>query len=115
MDARQLRNEAEKTRTRAGSLWNDVDHAKVNVSGLKDRGSEDDARVEEGRAAELEQQAKTLEQKAQALETEALEKERRALDIERQQDAVKKEAQDKVDQLEKQKHDLTGGPIGLFG
>ncbi len=115
MDARQLRNEAEKTKTRAGSLWNDVDHTKVSVSGLKDRGSEDDARVEEGRAAELEQQAKALEQKAQALEAEALEKERRALEIERQQEAVKKEAQDKVDQLEKEKRGLVGGSLGLFG
>jgi hypothetical protein len=115
MDARELRKQAEKTKTRAGSLWNDVDRVKVNVSGLKSRGAEDDVRVEEKRAVELEQQARALEQQAEALESDALEKERRAQEIERQQEAVKKETQAKLDELEKQKRDLTGGPIGLFG
>ncbi|HSW77667.1 MAG TPA: hypothetical protein VLG36_02620 [Candidatus Chromulinivoraceae bacterium] len=114
MNARELRDEAGKMRTRAKASITDAELTKVTASGYQERGSEDEARIQYDRVVQLEEEARHLEQQAQQAEEEALQKEREAANIERQQEQVKRDAQTQIDDLEKQKRNLRGGPIGLF-
>jgi hypothetical protein len=114
MNAQELRNEAEKMRTRAKSAKDDVERANVNVAGHKEMGNDNAVDVERDRARSLEQQADDLERQAGALDDEATQKELLAVDIERQQETVRKEMEGKLDDLEKQKRDLRGGSVGWF-
>lgn len=114
MNARDLRNEAEKTRTRAHAAQSDAQITKVTADGYSQRGDDSAASVERERVSTLENQAAGLEQQAEAMELEAAEKIRQAQELARQQEQIRKDAEAQVGELEKQKRDLTGESSGLF-
>lgn len=114
MNARELRDEADKMRARAESAKTDALHTEVSANGLKEKGDETSAQLSFSHKDELDQMANEYDKKAEELESEAVEKERQASEIERQQEQIRSEMERQLDELEKQKRDLRGEKIGLF-
>lgn len=114
MNARDLRNEAEKIRTRVNATKSDAQITRVTADGYSQRGDDLAASVEQNRVETLECQAAELEQQAEAMEGEAEEKMRQALELSRQQEQIQKDTEAQINELEKQKRDLTGESSGLF-
>jgi hypothetical protein len=114
LDVRQLHDEEEKMRVRARSLRSDAQHAKDSAIGMRGRGDEDGAVLEERRMSDLEQQADEIDKQADKLALDAADKLKRAQDIERQEEQIKRDAEAALSDLEKQKRSLTGNSTGLF-
>lgn len=114
MNARDLRKEAEKTRTRARATQSDAQITKVTADGHDQRGDTAAAGVEQDRVTALERQAAELEQRADEMEHEADEKLRQAQELAGKQEQIRKDADAQINELEKQKRDLTGESSGLF-
>lgn len=114
MNARDLRNEAEKIRTRAHAAQSDAQITKVTADGYSQRGDDSAASVEQSRVEALERQAAELVQQAEVMEHEADEKLRQAHELSTQQEQIRKDADAQINELEKQKRNLTGHSSGLF-
>lgn len=114
MNARELRDEAGKMRTRAESARTDAMHAEFSAKGQQAKGDDTNANLGFSHQDQLQQTANEFDAKADALETEAAVKERQADEIEKQQEQIRSDMQRQLDDLEKQKQDLRGSKIGLF-
>lgn len=114
MDVRQLHDEEEKMRVRAKSLRSDAQRAKESADGLRGRGDEDGATLEEKRMKDLEQQADEIDRQADKFALDAADKLKQAQDIERKEEQVRRDAEAALEELARQKRSLTGNSTGLF-
>jgi len=114
MNARELQDEAQKSRTNASSKRADADRMKVTASGHEERGDSDMANAEKGQIEQLEAEAAEMEKRADELDAEAAHKLQEAGNIEKQQADLRRQMESQLGELEAKKTDLTGGKIGLF-
>ena len=80
-------------RVRAKSLRSDAQRARESADGLRGRGDEDGAVLEEKRMRDLEQQADEIDRQAEKFALDAIDKHKQAQDIERKEEQIRPDAE----------------------
>ena len=108
MNARVLREEAERARAEAESLERLVAHKSDKASGLDSYGAPDKAEIERREAQQLQESAEEYRQKAAGLDAEAEAVHRRADELKAQEDQVRQEYEAKLKSIADERHSLLG-------
>lgn len=114
MDARQLREEAEKLRRTAESRHKEANRFQVNAGAHSNDGDDVRADVDLKQAERMETEAASMEQQAGQLEVALEGVTARAHQLAKEKEKVEAEYKARIADIDKELHRLTGGASMMF-
>lgn len=108
MDVKILRDQADKARGEAETMRRLAAKKSEKADGLEDYGAPEKAGVERGAAEGLENSAQAREEEAKGLEVLIEQAHKRVEELNAQEVSVRKEYEDKLSAIDKERHQLLG-------
>ena len=114
MDARQLRDEAQKLRTKADSRHKEAGRFNMNADAHANDGDDTRASVDAQQAERLEAEALEMEQQADQLDAALTVVSAKVLELNNEKKKAEDEYKARIDQIEKEQRRLSGGTTTLL-
>lgn len=113
MNAKQLRDDAQRLRLDAQAKRTQADRFNYNANDYEKAGDATKADTERAEAAKLVDEAVIAERQAEEQDQGAVAQEARALELDKEQASIQADYDQRMKDLERKKADLRGG-VGLF-
>lgn len=114
MDARQLRDEAQKLRTKADSRHKEAGKFNMNADAHANDGDDTRASVDAQQAERLESEVLAMEQQADQLDAALTVVSAKVLELNNEKKKAEDEYKARIDQIEKEQRRLSGGSTTIL-
>lgn len=114
MDARQLRDEAQKLRAKADSRHKEADRFNINANAHANDGDDTRASVDTQQAERLEAEAIAMEQQADQLDVALMAVSAKIHELNNEKKKAEEEYKARIDEIEKEQQRLSGGTTAIL-